>query len=151
MAERDGLPSVVGALSSGLFSMGGAVHRERRRAFGPVFTRRAAGRCVDLVAAETAALTGSWRPGVVVGLCEQMNRLARALLGGLLFGTTAEVRGLGDGCHRLLALRRRYAATGPPDGRLRSGLHAEIAAVGGGLHRPAGPDRPPPGAGPPAR
>ncbi|MFB7619142.1 cytochrome P450 [Kitasatospora sp. NPDC056181] len=133
MAERDGLPPVVGALSSGLFSMGGAVHRQRRRAFGPLFTRRLAERCAGLVADETAALAGSWRPGEVVGLAEEMNRLSHALMGGLLFGDAAGDRGLGDGCHHLLALRRRYAATGLPDGRVRSALHTELATAGGDL------------------
>ncbi|MEU1284252.1 cytochrome P450 [Kitasatospora sp. NPDC005856] len=129
LAERDGLPPVIGALSSGVFSMSGAVHRRRRRAFGPLFARREAGRCV-----EAEVVGGGWRPGEVIGLVAEMNRLARAITGRLLFGAGEATPGLGDACHRVFALRRRYAATSVSETGVRDRLYAELGDVGAGLH-----------------
>ncbi|MGW4381425.1 cytochrome P450 [Kitasatospora sp. NPDC004531] len=130
MAERDGLPPVIGALSSGVFSMSGAVHRHRRRAFGPLFSLRSAGRCP-----EAEAVAGSWRPGEAIGLVAEMNRLARAIVARLLFGAGGAAPVLGDACHRVFALRRQYAATGASDGGLRARLYTELGAAGEELHQ----------------
>src|SRR6266536_6511646 len=124
IAERERLPATLANLSSGLFSMGGALHRQRRRMFAPMFSGEDAELLSGAVAEECETVLQGWAPGVTLPLLREMRVLARLALSRVLFGAGADPDGIGALAHDLLALRRAYAAT--PDGPRRQELMARL-------------------------
>ncbi|MGW1975262.1 cytochrome P450 [Streptomyces sp. NPDC001889] len=89
------------AFGDGLLMSEGVPHRDRRRAVRPAFSAASAGRRIRVVEEVTLERAGRWRPGRVLDVAAEMNRLAleivtRALLGVRLRAETA------DAFHRAL-------------------------------------------------
>ncbi len=123
-AKRHALSPALRRLSSGLFSMVGARHRDHRRLLAPALGKDAARRYHDEIAASVAALVGAWSPGQELNLLEALRGLTDRALGRIMFDQSGDdARSIGALARRLLTLRRANASAGEDDApRVRDAL-----------------------------
>jgi cytochrome P450 len=118
LARQLGLPPTAQNLSSGLFSMNGTTHEERRSWFTPLFNRKSTLAYQEEIAAGCGDFFGTWVPGATVELLSEMRHLALSMLGRVLFARKrTDADDVSPLVETLLALRRAIGETDVPSQR----------------------------------
>lgn len=111
VSDRYDLPPPLKNLNSGLFSMHGERHRQRRRVLAPVLNSSAADANYSLISRGCLNFFEACQTGMEVHLVDEMRRFALHICAPLLLGTGDCTRdSLGSNIQSFFELRRHYAA-----------------------------------------
>ena len=129
VAVRDGLPHALVNLNSGVFSMGGAVHRERQQVLASVLGVRNAAIYVDAISPVVEAAAAALPAAGEVDVLDWARRVAGAVAERLVLGEAGA--GTARLVRRYFDLRRRHGAAPTP--QLRADLLDAGAVLDGVL------------------